>query len=135
MRNRFVFDTNSLISAALSPHSKNAQAIKRAELLGEIVYSNVTWNEFLSVLFRAKFDKYFTVEDRKEIAARFLRRFRRIDVNIIITECRDEKDNMFLELALTSEAVCIVSGDDDLLILNPFRNIPILNASDFLSQF
>ncbi|HEV7378897.1 MAG TPA: putative toxin-antitoxin system toxin component, PIN family [Dyadobacter sp.] len=135
MRNRFVFDTNSLISAALSPNSTNAQALKRAEFLGEVVFSNATWNEFLNVLFRAKFDKYFSVAERKEIATRFIIRFRRIQVSITITECRDEKDNMILELAVTSKATCIISGDKDLLVLNPFRNIPILNAADFLNQF
>lgn len=135
MRNRFVFDTNSLISAALSPHSTNAQALRHAEFLGEVVFSNVTWNEFVNVLFRAKFDKYFTIEERKEIATRFMIRFRHIHVSIIITEYRDEKDNMFLELAVTSTATCIITGDKDLLVLNPFRNIPILNATDFLNQF
>ncbi|WP_419788833.1 putative toxin-antitoxin system toxin component, PIN family [Mucilaginibacter sp. X4EP1] len=36
-----------------------------------------------------------------------------------MTTCRDPKDNKFLELAFAAEASCIVSGDQDLLILNP----------------
>ncbi|TAH01067.1 MAG: putative toxin-antitoxin system toxin component, PIN family, partial [Sphingobacteriales bacterium] len=39
------------------------------------------------------------------------------------------------ELAITANADCLITGDEDLLILNPFRNIPILNAFDFLNQF
>ncbi|WP_221393916.1 hypothetical protein [Dyadobacter sp. NIV53] len=62
MKNSFVFDTNTLVSASLSPFSSNALAIKRAAIIGEIVYSDATWNEFLNVLFRTKFDKYFTIE-------------------------------------------------------------------------
>jgi len=54
---------------------------------------------------------------------------------IEITDCRDPKDNKFLELAVTANASCIITGDDDLLVLHPFRNIPILNASDFLNNF
>lgn len=53
----------------------------------------------------------------------------RIDV------CRDPKDNKFLELALLSGASCIVTGDKDLLILNPFRETAILNSTDFLTHF
>jgi putative PIN family toxin of toxin-antitoxin system len=135
MKNRFVFDTNTLVSAALSPNSTNALAIKKAELLGEVVYSNATWAEFLDVLFRSKFDKYFSVEERNQIAERFKLRFQSIAVNVVIVECRDQKDNMFLELAVASDSVCIISGDDDLLVLNPFRNTQILNAAEFLKTF
>jgi predicted nucleic acid-binding protein len=31
-------------------------------------------------------------------------------------------------------ASCIITGDDDLLVLHPFRGIPIVNASDFLNM-
>ena len=135
MKSRFVFDTNTLISAALSPKSTNAWAIKRAESLGEIVYSNATWSEFLNVLFRPKFDKYFTIEEREKVSDKFLLMFQQIQVNVVITDCRDAKDNMFLELAVSANASSIISGDPDLLVLNPFRGIPIINAADFLSSF
>jgi putative PIN family toxin of toxin-antitoxin system len=135
MKNRFVFDTNTLISAALSPNSTNAQALKRAEFLGDIVYSNSTWSEFLNVLFRTKFDKYFTIEEREYLAERFREMFQQIVVDVVIAECRDSKDDMFLELAISSKATCIISGDPDLLVLNPFRGIPIVNASEFLRNF
>ena len=53
----------------------------------------------------------------------------------IITDCRDPKDNKFLELAVAANASCIITGDKDLLVLHPFRNIPILNAVDFINRF
>lgn len=53
----------------------------------------------------------------------------------IITDCRDPKDNKFLELAVEANASCIVTGDKDLLVLDPFRGIPILTAADFLKKF
>lgn len=49
-----------------------------------------------------------------------------------IRMCRDSKDDKFLELAVSGRAHCIVSGDSDLLILNPFRGIVILTAAEFL---
>jgi putative PIN family toxin of toxin-antitoxin system len=95
MKNRFVFDTNTLISAALSPHSTNAAAIKQALNLGIIVYSDPTWSEFLNVLFRTKFDKYFTIKEREELADKFLSLFQHQIVDVVVSDCRDPKDNMF----------------------------------------
>jgi len=53
---------------------------------------------------------------------------------LLITACRDLKDDKFLELAVAAKAFCIIT-DEDLLILNPFRGIPILNAVDFVNNF
>jgi uncharacterized protein len=52
-----------------------------------------------------------------------------------ITACRDPKDNKFLELAITAEASCIVTGDQYLLVLHPFDNITICSPPDFLKLF
>jgi len=40
----------------------------------------------------------------------------------------------FLELAVNGHADILVSGDNDLLALDPFRTIPIVNALSFLKQ-
>jgi predicted nucleic acid-binding protein len=45
--------------------------------------------------------------------------------------CRDPKDDKFLNLAVVCEASCIITGDKDLLVLNPFQNIPVLTAAEF----
>ncbi|GAB3698551.1 putative toxin-antitoxin system toxin component, PIN family [Spirosoma flavus] len=135
MKCKFVFDANTLISAALSPLSTNAQALKKADSIGQIVYSNETWLEFLDVLFRSKFDKYFSLAAREEIADRFLSRFHEIQVTETVPACRDPKDDKYLALALTAQASCIISGDEDLLILHPFQKIPVLKATDFLQLF
>ncbi|GAB3550883.1 putative toxin-antitoxin system toxin component, PIN family [Spirosoma fluminis] len=135
MKSKFVFDANALISAALSPLSTNAQALKKADIIGVIVYSNETWLEFLDVLFRSKFDKYFSLAVREEIADRFLGRFHEIQVTETVIACRDPKDDKYLALALAAQASCIISGDEDLLVLHPFETIPVLKATDFLQQF
>ena len=49
-----------------------------------------------------------------------------------VLECRDPDDDMYLELALAADAEMIVSGDADLLVLSPWRGIPILTASGYL---
>jgi PIN domain len=48
-----------------------------------------------------------------------------------ITDCKDPADNMILELAIESNASCIITGDIKHLIpLHPFRGIPILTPAD-----
>ena len=51
-----------------------------------------------------------------------------------IAECRDPKDDKFLELAVYGSASCLITGDEDLLVLHPFRGIPILSAAQFLEM-
>ena len=57
-----------------------------------------------------------------------------VEIVETITACRDAKDNKFLELAVSGKADCIVSGDDDLLVLNSFRGIKILTLREYLSD-
>jgi putative PIN family toxin of toxin-antitoxin system len=59
---------------------------------------------------------------------------RAILVEIIekVQECRDPKDDKILELALNGGAKYIVSGDKDLLVLNPFRDVKIVTVEEFL---
>jgi putative PIN family toxin of toxin-antitoxin system len=65
MKNKyFVFDTNSLISAALIKNSVNAVALTKAFEAGRLVVSSETLLEFIEVLYRPKFDKYLSNERR-----------------------------------------------------------------------
>lgn len=135
MTHKFVFDTNSLISAALLRKSISAKALNLALDKGRTVISEPTLQEFAEVIFRKKFDKYF-LNDAERFEA-----INRVETNslvffpkITINACRDPKDNMFLELAVAAGASCIISGDQDLLVLHPFNNIPILSAADFLTS-
>jgi uncharacterized protein len=96
---------------------------------GEILLSSELLAELSDVLGRKKFDRFVTSEERDE----FLETF--IDQAILIEkvqECRDPKDDKILELALNGQAQYIVSGDKDLLVLNPFRAVKIVTAEEFL---
>jgi len=52
--------------------------------------------------------------------------------NALIPSCRDPSDNKFLALTLHCSAQCLISSDDDLLVLHPWQNIPILTQTQFL---
>ena len=51
-----------------------------------------------------------------------------------IASCRDPTDDKFPELAVNGRADLIVSGDADLLVLNPLRGIEILAPAGFLRR-
>ena len=85
----FVFDTNILISANLSPGSVNRKAYDRAREIGISVYSNSTLAEFAETLLRTKFDKYISVEKRLEAIAVYEKRGQLIGVSVNIDLCRN----------------------------------------------
>jgi putative PIN family toxin of toxin-antitoxin system len=84
-------------------------------------------------LHRKQFNKYLLEEERMRFLAGLLKAAELLETTEKITECRDPRDNKFLELAVCGRADCIVSGDDDLLDLNLFREIPIITPREFLS--
>lgn len=133
--NIFILDTNTLISSSLFKYGAPRKAVTKANMIGKISASNETYNEFLETLLRPKFDRYLSREIRLEILLDFKKLATFSKITETITDCRDPKDNKFLELAVSANASCIITGDKDLLILHPFRGIPILNAGDFFNNF
>jgi putative PIN family toxin of toxin-antitoxin system len=123
---RAVFDTSVVVSAVLLPRSVPRQAFDRVPEQGKILISVATVNELNEVLRRQHFDKYVREAQRLEFLAALIREAELVDVTEIVTECRDPKDNKFLELAVSGKATCIISGDKDLLALHPFRGIPVI---------
>jgi len=51
-----------------------------------------------------------------------------------IRACRDPRDDKFLELAVNGEADLIVTGDQDLLALHPFRDVPIITPAAYVGR-
>lgn len=131
---RIVADTNIVISAVLLPRSIPRKAFDLARIRGRILVSATTIVELEGVLRRPKFDKYIQEADRLEFMAELVRVAELVQVVHTLDVCRDAKDNAILELALSGRATHILTGDADLLVLHPFRNISILTAQQFLSD-
>jgi putative PIN family toxin of toxin-antitoxin system len=129
---RHVFDTNTLVSALLFAHSKPGQAFRQALKRGRVLFSASTIEELAEVLQRAKFERYVTPVEREEFLVAFVEQALLVEPTGQIRACRDAKDDKFLELAVSGNASYIISGDDDLLALHPFRNIAILTPAEFL---
>ena len=91
--------------------------------------------ELYEVLNRKRFRQYVNEEDIRSFLAALTREAQWVDVKIEIKACRDPKDDKFLELAVSGQGTHIVSGDTDLLSLNPFQGIEILPPHRFLQLF
>ena len=90
--------------------------------------------EVADVMSLAKFDPYVSIADRQE----FIRLLGRIAEVVPIVRalrvCRDARDDKFLEAAVNGRADLIVTGDRDLLELDPFMDITILGPAAYLAR-
>ncbi|MEQ1747276.1 MAG: putative toxin-antitoxin system toxin component, PIN family [Saprospiraceae bacterium] len=132
---RVVFDCNVLISGLIRSDSPPGKAFDRARSDCDLVVSEACLAEVRRVFYQEKFARYFSREE----ADLFLEVFGEAAILVEPTEqiraCQDPNDDKYLEAAVAAKADAIVSGDPDLLALNPFRGIHILSPRDFLSFF
>ena len=130
---RVVLDTNVVVSAVLLAGSVPRQAFDKALAEGTVLVSAPVVLELAEVLAREKLNKYLTEEDQMRFLVALLKESELVEITEAVTDCRDAKDNKFLELGVSGRADYVVSGDRDLLALNPFRGIPILTPAQFLT--
>ena len=129
---RVVIDTNVWVSRVLIADPASAQAVDEALSQSQVMVSDATIEELSDVLSREKFDQYVPLDDREHFLRRLLQVTTIVSVISEVTDCRDPSDNRFLALALDSNSDFIISGDTDLLSLNPWRGIQIVSPADFL---
>ncbi|WP_018881160.1 putative toxin-antitoxin system toxin component, PIN family [Thioalkalivibrio sp. ALE30] len=131
---RWVLDTNLLVSRLLVPSGPAARAVDHALDRGILLVSEATLDELVQVLSRPKFDPYISQAERQQFIRLLGGIARFVAITTPITACRDPKDDKFLEVAVHGEAHAIVTGDADLLDLDPFHGIRILRPADLLAQ-
>lgn len=131
---RVVFDTSTLVSAALRVGSVPHRALGKALATCEVCASVETLAELSRVMGRRKFDRYLERGVRMEFVALMTRHVRLVDVpaGAVAPASRDAKDDKFLGLALAAEAEALVSGDEDLLVMDPWRGVRVMTAGEFL---
>ena len=129
----FVFDTNTLVSALLFASSTPSLAFQKAQKSGFFVCSDETFAELSEVLMRPKFDRYLSQESRHLFLKAYERSALWTTIVQRVTDCRDSKDNKFLEVAINTQATWLISGDADLLVLHPYHDVQILTPATWLS--
>ena len=135
---RVVLDTSTLVGAALKPGSVPHQALLNAMGRCDVCASVQTWLELERVMQRRRFDRYLARDTRLEFAALLRQSMHffavtQADADAPQPPCRDATDNKFLALVQVCQANVLVSSDDDLLVLNPWRGVPVLRPAEFLS--
>lgn len=108
------------------------QAFSRSLDKGTILISQSLVGEINDVLGRDKFNRYVTREERETFLESLIRESELVEITETIETCRDPKVDRILELAVNGNASFIVTGDDDLLVMNPFRSIQIVRPATLL---
>ena len=132
-----VVDTGVLVSGLIRSQGTTGEVLRALrDRRFVIIYSTSIIVEIVDVLGRPPFRvKYQIQPDDVTVLVNLIRlRGELVLPQITITECRDPKDDKFLEAALAGKADAIVTGDSDLLELHPFQGIPILRPAEFLAR-
>jgi len=134
---KVVIDTNVLVSGVIKPAGVAGRLVQYLRVgRFTLIYSPATLEEVVRVLSRPHIQRKYgiTDDDARTVAQMLILRGVEVFPAERITACRDGKDNIFLEAAVAGKADALVSGDADLLVLHPFRGIPILTIRQFLEN-
>jgi putative PIN family toxin of toxin-antitoxin system len=125
-----VLDTNVWLSAALSPSGTPAQVVRAVLLQGLLVFSEATFAELETRIWKPKFDRYISLEARKAILRDARAAALWVEIPPELAELRwsrDADDDVFIRTALAAQAPWLVTGDDDLL------SVPVINGLKIVS--
>ncbi len=125
---KLVIDTNVLISAALSSKGAPARLVQEVLAQHHLVFSQPTFDELRTRLYRPKFDRYISLEFRERLLHDFKASAHWVDMGESGVYCRDRDDDKFIETALKSQAQYLVSGDSDLLEAPPLPALQIIST-------
>ncbi len=132
---RIILDTNVLISGLLLSSSTSQQVFDQVTETETLLISEETFTEIYETFIRKKFNKYLSLEKRLQFIYSLRNKAEIVNITSEISICRDPKDNKILELAVSGQANFIITGDKDLLVLNPFQTIEIITVNEFWTRF
>lgn len=129
-----VLDVSTLIGAVIRRGSVPDRAVRQAFAADGVAVSEATLAELLDVLARPRLARFINLELRDEMLALLDAFAVFFTPTATVTDCRDAKDNKYLELTLAAGAAAIVSSDADLLVLHPWRGVRILQPAAYLAE-
>lgn len=137
MKNNSVYicDTNIFLSALLSKKSPPFKSVDFVIDHAFFAFSRETMNELEEVLFRPKFDKFISREKREKFLQKIVGCSIFFEIYQMVDICRDPKDNKFLDVAIASYADYLITGDDDLLVLENIGNTSIITPRTFVDMY
>ena len=114
------------------PRSIPRQALARARAAGKILLSVAALAELRDVLVREKLRRYADEEDVRDFLSELAAESEWVYPDREVVACRDPKDDKFLSLAVSGRATHLVTGDADLLALDPFEAVRLVTPRRFL---
>ncbi len=127
---RVVIDTGVFTSAAIKAQTVPGIAVYRAAQRGLLLKSRSTEAELVEVIDRPRLARLIAPAARARLVE-LMSLAELVTITERIAECCDPKDDKFLELAVNGKTDVIVSGDADLLVLNPFRGVSVCKRGYF----
>lgn len=128
---RVILDTNLWISFLISKRFQGIDNLIEQGIV-RLIFSNELIEEFIEVVSRPKFKKYFSFNDIERIFSLFEEYGELVKVTSNINICRDKKDNFLLNLSIDSTCDFLITGDNDLLILKKIKNTKIVSIAEFM---
>lgn len=133
-RKIYICDTNIFLSGLISKQSPPYQSVAYILQHGIIAFSQETFQELSEVLGREKFDKIIPLKYRKSFLVNLKDNCIFYEIESTVDICRDPKDNKFLDVAITSNADYLITGDEDLLVLERIEHTSIITPKDFIDS-
>ena len=131
----WVLDTNVLISAVLSRQGSPYALVQHVLSKARLVFSELTFEELRSRLYRPKFDRYINLDLRERVLRDLSACALWVDIAHAGQWSRDPDDDKFIATALQVTGSVLVSGDQDLLTVDPPSNLRILTPAQALREF
>ena len=97
----------------------------------KLIFSKELYSEFLEVIERPKFKKYFKKSDLTKLTNLIDKFGILVEVSSNVEMCRDKKDDFLLNLAIESNADYLLTGDLDLLEMKKIINTKIIKIKEF----
>lgn len=132
-KERIILDTNLWISFIISNKLKSLDNILK-ENKAILLYSSHLLEEIDKVIRRPKFKKYFSETNWYLLIELFKRYGIQLEVISNLAICRDSKDNFLLNLAIDGKADFLITGDNDLLVLEKIENTKIVTFTEFINK-
>ena len=130
---KLIIDTNLWVSFIIS----NKQSLLDPFLFTEearLLFSTELFAEIQQTITKPRLKKYFGTNALEEMLSAFESFIDLIEVESIITICRDPKDNFLLALAKDGKADYLLTGDKDLLELKRFGKTKIKTITSFIDE-
>jgi uncharacterized protein len=132
---KIVIDTNLWVSMAMGSKVVSEQMMR---IIGnsnfELFISSELLEELVETLKKPRLQKHLSLDRTKFLFDLIWMKTQLVNVSVDLKLCRDPKDDFIINLATEIEAQYIITGDFDLLVMNPIGSIEVLTISTFLEQ-